>query len=139
MRYFFSLIIGLPLFYFFVLNPIKVNYILSLASSSPIDKISKMNLLYQAHNIDPYNNKVLNLAGDIAMSDKRFQPALWCYATAIKNSPKDTLLRAKYAVALTQLGFNGSFALKEAIELEPNNPVFKEQLEIYNKTIPINF
>lgn len=123
-----SILVGIPPFIYFVVNPLRAILLMSIAISNYGDNNTALRMLSQAHTINPKNNQILYLIGDIAVLEKKYQVALWAYATGITNSPGDAMFRAKYGVTLNMMGFDGFFAIKEAQKLEPNNPNFSQEI-----------
>lgn len=130
-----SLLLGSPFVYLFVINPLISASITSLSVRGYGDSDTSLRLLSTAHNMEPYNNKILMLMGDISNSKKNYRLALWAYSEAIKNNPLDAILRAKYGEVLYNLGFTGLFAYKEAVKIEPNHPIFKSEVERITKLL----
>lgn len=128
MKALFSILIGTPAFILLVFNPVRSMALMNLGLSLYSGTEASITMFAHAHSIHPYNNRTLYHVGDMAFMQKNYKLALWAYGSAIKNSRQDALLRAKYGQTLKALGYDGSFALKEALTLEPNNPVFFKTL-----------
>ncbi len=117
-------ILGFVAFVFFVFNPLRANLLTSLAVRAPIAAESKATIIEYATQVSPCNTPIYNALGDTWYTAKNYTLAAFAYGRAIACSPGDGLLRFKYAEMLFMMGFDGRFALNEAIELEPNNPLF---------------
>lgn len=128
MKVFRSILVGLPIFYFLVFIPLKAQLIMSLAVSNFGGFDTSVRMLGYANVTNPYDREVLSLLGDIAAKNNKFDAALWALGSAIKLSPGTPLYRARYGAALTAYGYDGTFALEEALKLEPNNPNYEALL-----------
>jgi len=138
MRGLLSVLIGLPIWVGIVLNPLRSILITRLAVSGFGDTGRAVVLLTEAYYINPYDKKILYMIGDIAAKEKKYDPGLWAYSTIMKLSPTDSAARIKYGEALLNLGYDGLFAIKEALYLEPNNPLYKAEVERVSELLKVN-
>lgn len=125
MKGFIRLFLGFFLFVFFVFNPLRAKLIAAVASMMPPTNASTVNLLIYAHSFEPCNVSILITCGDLAAKQRNASVAVWAYGQAMLCSPGNALFRMKYGESLLMGGFNGLFAIKEAVLLEPHNPVFR--------------
>lgn len=129
MRGFFSILAGSPIFYFIVFKPMQAMLVASLAMNSHLDAVNTVKMLSQSYIINPRNNKILVLCGDIASANALLPNALWAYGEAMKNSPANAEVRYRYGSVLFAMNYDGSFAYREALKLEPHNIGYIHQVE----------
>lgn len=119
-----KLLISFPIFLLLVVNPIRANLLVSTAITSQIALKEALKLVAIAHEIDPCNVGIMTSLGDVSALNKDYSTAVWAFGQAMLCAPEDGLIRYKYGASLNNLGFDGQFSFKEAVKLEPNNPLF---------------
>lgn len=122
------LIAGAILAALLLYKPIASRALVSIPMAVALDDNSKLSLLYTAAKLDPCFTTLQDELGKQAFNLKRIGVALTAYGNAIKCSPADSVLRIKYGEILLSQGWDGLFAIKEALALEPNNPIYQEEL-----------
>lgn len=124
-----ALILGGVAAYFLVFVPIKAKGAAYAAIYAQIDDRPKLSLLAQIHEQSPCDTDILDALGTRAALVNEFGISTWAFGQAMACAPSQALIRLKYGAAMINWGFNGLFAIKEAGRMEPNNPIFKAEIE----------
>lgn len=128
MRSTLSVLVGFPLFIFFIFTPMREKLLISTAVMMPTNNRSTLELLNYANQFDPCDVKLLITMGDMAALQNNLMFSIMCYGKAMICAPSNSMARIKYGEALILAGFNGVFAVQEAKKLEPHNPVYDAEV-----------
>lgn len=120
---------GLLAFFFCVFQPLQANLTASLAGRAAIPANAQAVLFEQAAQTSVCNAEMFDAAGDKWLSAGQYVQAAMDYGKGVACSPGNGILRAKYGEMIYRLGFDGGFALRESLQLEPNNPIFQAMLK----------
>lgn len=120
-------ILGLPLFIFFVLTPMWANLLANIAMKTDLEPKSRITLLLRAHTSDPCNMKILQSLGDRSVEYRFFAMAAWAYEKATICAPEQAVYHFTLGETMVAMNQDGIPQIQKAIELEPNNPIFKQE------------
>ena len=114
---------------FLVIQPLRANILATTAVQYQLHPQDQIILFYQASLADPCESNILNALGDSYILMQNPTMAAISYGNAMICSPGNSLMRFKYGEALLRLGFNGVQNIKDALKLEPNNPIYNAELK----------
>lgn len=120
------IIAGTICFFFFVAQPIRANLIASVATHYPLVPQDRAMLFSHATEIDPCNVDVLHALGDSYVLQNNSIMGAVNYGKAMACSPGSALYRFKFGQMLFASGFDGMDNIKDALRLEPNNPIYQD-------------
>lgn len=122
--------VSFALFVYLVVQPLRANLIAFYAIKSNIAPASQTTLLELAHRLDSCNVPILDKLGDKWAETKNYIMAANAYGRILPCSPGNALARFKFGQAVLLMGFyGGTYAVKEATLLEPNNPIYAAELK----------
>lgn len=121
------LLAGLVLFYGLVAKPIQANLISGVAMQYQITLQDKTLLLSHALEIQPCEPNILQELSNLYVKLDNYLMAAVTYGTAMECSPGNSWIRFQFGELLYSMGFDGLSNLKDALKLEPNNPLYKSE------------
>lgn len=92
-------------------------------------------LFTHANVAEPCDTNILNVLGDTYVSQGNFVMAAVTYGNAMTCSPGYSLMRYKYGESLFAMGYNGIENLREALTLEPNNPIYQREYKKFTEPL----
>jgi len=130
-----KIVAGSILFFFLVFRPLQASVLAAVAIHNDLNSQDKIKLLSQATTIDPCEENIIDELGkDYLLSGNKTMAAV-TFGKGMLCSPANSLMRFKFGEALLIMGYNGIPDLKDAMKLEPNNPVYMSEMDKITKLL----
>lgn len=117
--------LGLAFAVFTAFIPMWANVLANAALKTDLEPKSKVTLLVRAYSNAPCDPDILQKLGDTAATNNFWDMAAWAYEKGTICAPQQAAFHFLLAEATFALRKNGFPELVKAMQLEPNNPVFR--------------
>jgi len=121
--------------FYLVVKPLGASLLVSIATKSGLDQLEQIKIIAAADTIDPCNFNFMGYMAEAYEQKKMNLAALIAYGRLMECSTWNANARFKYGQMMLVNQMDGFPFFKEALTLEPNNPIFYKENENLTKLL----